>query len=136
MIGENLMIKEAVFGGTAEKPKVLGTRYMICEVIGNGSIPKTLDLKVITCVGTNKFKKGQTINRPIMNVLTNGRSLREDKNLEDLYMGDMVNYKGKTYEIGGVTECSKYAMCKDSNGADCEMEINDLMNNSTLVKRK
>jgi len=136
MIGENLMIKEAVFGGTAEKPKVLGTRYMICEVIGNGSIPKTLDLKVITCVGTNKFKKGQTINRPIMNILTNGRSLREDKNLEDLYMGDMVNYKGKTYEVGGVTECSKYAMCKDSNGADCEMEINDLMNNSTLVKRK
>jgi hypothetical protein len=142
--GDKILIRESVFVGDMEKPKHKGDRYVHCQVMGSGGMTNSLNLKVLNSVGTNAIRVGQGIVRPISNVLSNGRKMIVEPiskatsvGINDLYKGDIISYKGNKYEVGGVTSCMSRVKC---NGVDTskeeEFDIEDFMDNSTLINRK
>jgi hypothetical protein len=142
-VGDSIVLKEDVFVG-GDKPKHQGTRYIVCMAMDRGNVVDTLDLEVINCVGCNPMPRGTKISRPIANVLSKGRGVNlepisktQSVGINDLYKDDVVSYKGDNYKVGGVTSCKKRVKC---NGVDTskeeEFDLEDFMNNSTLVSRK
>jgi len=142
--GDAILIREEVFGGEMEKPKHIGTRYITCQVMGRGGIANTLNLKVKKSIGANAYNMGEMIARPVRNILENGKRLIIEPitdtatklGMDDLFKGDLVGYKGGNYEVGGVTPCGKFVKCKNNTGAESEIELEEFMDNSTLIKRK
>jgi hypothetical protein len=72
---DNVLIRESVFAGNLDKPKHIGERYIHCQVMGEGGMINSLNLKVVNSVGANALRVGEVISRPITNVLTRGRKL-------------------------------------------------------------
>jgi hypothetical protein len=142
--GDAVLIREEVFGGDMEKPKHIGTRYITCQVMGKGGIAGTLNLKVKKSVGANAYKMNELIERPLRDVIQTGKKLIVEPisdtasklGMDDLFQGDLVGYKGGNYEVGGVTTCGKFVKCKNDKGLDSEIELEEFMDNSTLIKRK
>jgi hypothetical protein len=142
--GDAVLIREEVFGGDMEKPKHIGTRYITCQVMGKGGIAGTLNLKVKKSVGANAYKMNEMIERPLRDVIETGKKLIVEPisdtasklGMDDLFQGDLVGYKGGNYEVGGVTACGKFVKCKNDKGLDSEIELEEFMDNSTLIKRK
>ena len=145
--GDSVLIEEGVFSGNIDNPKHVGDRYIHCQVMGKGGTLNTLDLKVVQSVGANALAMGSVITRPIRNVLQNGRKLIvepignvvtnfKDGGVDDLYVGDEISYKGNKYEVGGMTTCHNFVKVKNnSSGVMEEIDVDDLMDKSTLIKR-
>ena len=72
---DNILIKESVFVGNLDKPKYIGDRYIHCQVMGDGGMINSLNLKVFNSVGANALRVGEVITRPITNILNKGRKL-------------------------------------------------------------
>lgn len=147
-IGDHVIIEESVFGGNPLSPRHMGERYTRCEVMSEGGMVNSVKLKVIDSVGANAIHVGSIITRPILNVLNKGRKVIiqpivdampkfKEGGLNDLYVGDVVNHKGVDYEVGGITDCHNFVKAKNvSSGENSEIDIDDFMDNSTLIKRK
>ena len=145
---DNILIKESVFVGNLDKPKYIGDRYIHCQVMGDGGMINSLNLKVFNSVGANALRVGEVITRPITNILNKGRKLVvkpiadalptfKEGGLSDLYVGDEISYNGNKYEVGGITDCRNYVKAKNiSNGNVEEIDIDDILDNSKLIKRK
>jgi len=145
--GDDVVIEESVFMGNIDNPKHVGERYIHCKVMGKGGVLDTLNLKVVQSVGANALMVGSIITRPIKNVLQRGRKLIvepigdaitnfKDGGIDDLYVGDEISYKGNKYEVGGMTTCHNFVKVKNnSSGVMEEIDVDDLMDKSTLIKR-
>jgi hypothetical protein len=73
--GDDIILFESVFAGNIDQPKHIGERYIHCKAMKMGGMVNSLDLEVINSVGANPLVVGQTITRPITNVLVRGRKL-------------------------------------------------------------
>lgn len=71
--GDKVILHEQVFGGDLEQPRHIGSRYIVCEVMGRGGMTNSLNLKVAKSIGTNAINVGSTITRPISVVLAKGK---------------------------------------------------------------
>ena len=136
--GDKIVLKEDVFSGDYEKPTHQGFRFIVCEVMGEGGITNSASLKVLNSIGSSAIEFGKVITRPIANLISKGRRMvsMEHGGLNDLYIGDEVNYRGTNYMVDGLSDCNKYVKCVCmSNGNKSELEVQDLMDNSSLIKR-
>jgi hypothetical protein len=132
--GDKVIIKESVFTGNIDNPKHMGERYIHCEILGDGGMLNSLNLKVINSVGVNAMLKGQKITRPINNLLTKGRKVLsnattsfkdgglnpDNKNVKEYFAHDMGNaggvLVGKRHSEGGIKAINK------GTGQPLEME--------------
>lgn len=132
--GDKVIIKESVFTGNIDNPKHMGERYIHCEILEDGGMLNSLNLKVINSVGVNAMLKGQKITRPINNLLTKGRKVLsnattsfkdgglnpDNKNVKEYFAHDMGNaggvLVGKRHSEGGIKAINK------GTGQPLEME--------------
>ena len=89
--GDKVILHEQVFSGDLEKPKHIGSRYIVCEVMGRGGMTNSLNLKVAKSVGTNAINVGSTISRPISVVLAKGKK----------YLIEPIANKVNSFKDGG-----------------------------------
>lgn len=140
-IGDKILLYEDVFSGSLEKPKHIGYRYILCNVIDIDSASKILHLEVVKSVGVNPLKKGSVITRHIPVVISKGRKLFSNevetkKGLDNLYENDIIEYEGFKFKVGGITECNKKVICNALNDDKShEFELEHFMDNSKLLKR-
>ncbi len=147
-VGKNIILKDEVFAQTGGVLKHAGTRYSSCEIIGNGSVKKNIKLRVIKSAGTQPLHPNDVIERPVANVLLNGRELpsqhiasapdtkNQKHGMDDVYTGDEVSYKGANYAVGGMTEDRNFIRAKRADGNEENIALDDFMDNATLIKRK
>jgi len=126
-----ILIKEEVFVGDIDKPMHKGTRYVSCKVMSKGGMADSLNLKVIKSVGANALSTGQTITRPIANLVSNGRKMLssfkdggelnpDNKVVKQYFAHDSGNaggvLVGKRHSEGGIKATN------NSTGQPIEME--------------
>ena len=126
-----ILIKEEVFVGDIDKPMHKGTRYVSCKVMSKGGMVDSLNLKVIKSVGANALSVGQTITRPIANLVSNGRKMinsykdggelnPDNKAIKQYFAHDSGNaggvLVGKRHSEGGIKATN------NSTGQPIEME--------------
>lgn len=126
-----ILIKEEVFVGDIDKPMHKGTRYVSCKVMSKGGMVDSLNLKVIKSVGANALSAGQTITRPIANLVSNGRKMissfkdggelnPDNKTIKQYFAHDSGNaggvLVGKRHSEGGIKATN------NSTGQPIEME--------------
>jgi len=87
--GDVIKFIESVFGGSFKKPKYLGDREIVAEVIndsyGRKKQQHTFTIKVLECSGTNVIKSGTITTRKGRNIYKNNpeRLEWEDEELRD-----------------------------------------------------
>jgi hypothetical protein len=147
-VGDIYLIKEDMFAPHQdhEHPQHLSTRYATVEV--KSPCHKSLDayvLEVMDCDcdhAAGKYAKGKIIERSRKHILSSGKlksavaknEPTEKIGLDDIYMGDSINYDGKTYEVGGLSDCRTKVKIKfDDN--ESNVDIDDVMDRAILIKR-
>jgi len=147
-VGDVYLIKEDMFAPHQdhEHPQHLSTRYATVEV--KSPCHKSLDayvLEVMDCDcdhAAGKYEKGKIIERSRKHILSSGKlksavaknEPTEKIGLDDIYMGDSINYDGKTYEVGGLSDCRTKVKIKfDDN--ESNVDIDDVMDRAILIKR-
>ena len=148
-VGDIYVIKEDMFAPHQdhEHPQHLSTRYATVEV--KSPCHRNLDsytLEVMDCDCDNaagRYAKGKVIERSRKHILSSGKlksavakatEPTEKVGLDDIYMGDSINYDGKTYEVGGLSDCrTKLKIKLDDNESDAD--IDDVMDRAILIKR-
>jgi hypothetical protein len=147
-VGDIYLIKEDMFAPHQdhELPQHLSTRYATVEV--KSPCHKNLDayvLEVMDCDCDHvagKYAKGKIIERSRKHILSSGKLKHavakneptEKIGLDDIYMGDSINYDGKTYEVGGLSDCRTKVKIKfDDN--ESNVDIDDVMDRAILIKR-
>lgn len=119
VVGDTIFFQESIFGGSYKKPKYLGDRYIIAEVIrdsyGSKKQQHTFTLKVLACIGEDSQTISGEIRRKGRNIYRNkcyrmpykdinlrnerlkekhhrGKLAREDRNrrIEETALGSML----------------------------------------------
>lgn len=145
-VGDTILLKEAAI---TNKGVHAGERFIKAQVERIQQLGKinTAVLKVLKSVGDMPVSNLH-IQRPVNNIMKLGRSLtqlvvpdtksfKDGGQLEDLYIGDEIDYKGKRCEVMGLSGCRNYIKVKNvTGGKDEEIGIDELMDNAKLLKRR
>ena len=146
-VGDTILIKEAAI---TNKGAHAGERFIKAQVERIEQLGKVnmAVLKVLKSAGDMPLSTLH-IKRPINNLMKLGRALGElvmpetksfkegGHNLDDLYIGDEIDYKGQRCEVMGLSGCKNYIKVKNiKGGKDEEIGIDELMDNAKLLKRR
>ena len=141
-VGDTYLLHEDSFGSSGEHK---GERFITVEVMKPSEYTiGDYELKVLNCEcsGTTPYHKGGIMHRSEKHLMRRAKLVDKAKKkseaekigLDDIYIGDSVKYAGKSYKVGGISDCrSKIKVTCDDE--DSYIEIDELMEKGILTNR-